>query len=71
MKRFSITFLTLDRSDVSMRLRRPSVVPDVVMRRLDAFIGRVKSEVDGAVEEHREEAEKLEVTVIENSPSPS
>jgi E3 ubiquitin-protein ligase HUWE1 len=34
---------------------------------LDAFIGRVKSEVDGAVEEHREEAEKLEVTVIENS----
>ncbi|KAG0661269.1 hypothetical protein C6P46_004040 [Rhodotorula mucilaginosa] len=30
---------------------------------LEAFIGRVKSEVDGACEEHREEAEKLEVAV--------
>ncbi|GAA5986703.1 hypothetical protein JCM10908_003863 [Rhodotorula pacifica] len=34
---------------------------------LEAFIGRVKSEVDSAVEEHREEAEKREATVVENS----
>ncbi|GAA5993716.1 hypothetical protein JCM10908_001345 [Rhodotorula pacifica] len=34
---------------------------------LEAFVGRVKSEVDSAVEEHREEAEKLAATVVENS----
>lgn len=34
---------------------------------LNAFTQRVESEVDGAAEQCREEADKLEVTVIENS----
>lgn len=34
---------------------------------LTAFIERVKSEVDGAIEQYREEADKLEISVTENS----